>query len=319
MARGSAGDGKTIDDALAVVSVVGMPRSGSTIVSRLLGEVDGFVCVGEVRHIWWGLHRDRGKLCGCGDTLLTCPFWADVFARVGFDGSSEGIAERAAIQDGAVRRTHPWLGLPRTLAGSGHRSPAAHPFASMQLDLYRAIAAVADARVVVDSSKKSDYTAFISGLDGVDTHVVHTLRDPRGILMSHYARAHRDAPSVSHPKEAIRLSGSWLVETAAAAAVVRQRRPHATRVDYGEFASDPLGTLGPIVEALGGDPTTLPIEADGKACLSAAHTAGGSPTRFQNGPVAIKPDQRWHDLNRRDQLIARVVTSPLAPFGLRPW
>ena len=302
-----------VDDGLTIVSVVGMPRSGSTIVSRLLGEVDGFVCLGEVRHLWWALLRNRDHLCGCGDRLLECAFWGEVFDRIGFDGSHAQAERRAAVQEAAVRRRHPWIGLPRLLVARRGAPPRrALPYAEALTALYRAAADVAGAHTVIDSSKKSDYAALVTGM-GVRAHVVHTLRDPRGIVMSHHARAHPDDPSASHPGEALRRSGSWLLETAGAMALTRRRRPDATRVDYERFARTPAATLGEIVELVGGDPASLPIDQDGHAVLGLTHTVGGSPTRFDRGDVAIRPDDRWRTgLHPRDRRVVEVVTSPLA-------
>src|SRR3954447_11520040 len=64
---------------MRVLLVAGTGRSGSTIVSNLLGSVPGLVSVGELRYLW-----ERGLLesgvCGCGAPVPECPFWPRVLA-----------------------------------------------------------------------------------------------------------------------------------------------------------------------------------------------------------------------------------------------
>ena len=50
--------------------------------------------------------------------------------------------------------------------------------------LYRAIATVTGARVIVDSSKLPSYLAVLRGVDGLDVRTVHLVRDPRAAAFS---------------------------------------------------------------------------------------------------------------------------------------
>jgi len=55
-----------------IILIAGHSRSGSTLLDRLLGEMDGFVTVGELRCLWIrGLREDQ--LCGCGTAFRS---WA---------------------------------------------------------------------------------------------------------------------------------------------------------------------------------------------------------------------------------------------------
>jgi hypothetical protein len=62
-----------------VLFIMGMTRSGSTVLDNVLGEVDGFFSAGEVRLIWKrGILESRS--CGCGSPVLECPVWREVVA-----------------------------------------------------------------------------------------------------------------------------------------------------------------------------------------------------------------------------------------------
>lgn len=67
---GSRGAGTTT----RVLFIGGWGRSGSTLLERLVGSMDGTVSVGEMRDVWRrGVMGNR--VCGCGAPFLSCPFW----------------------------------------------------------------------------------------------------------------------------------------------------------------------------------------------------------------------------------------------------
>jgi hypothetical protein len=59
------------EDSIKVLYIAGPTRSGSTLLSKILGEVDGFFNAGEIIDIW-----DRGLasdgLCSCGKAMSQC-------------------------------------------------------------------------------------------------------------------------------------------------------------------------------------------------------------------------------------------------------
>ena len=56
-----------------VVYVLGWYRSGTTLLGNLLGQLPGFVSVGELQALWHALSHPE-SLCGCGLTLGYAPF-----------------------------------------------------------------------------------------------------------------------------------------------------------------------------------------------------------------------------------------------------
>src|SRR4029453_1715634 len=60
-----------------VLFIGALGRSGTTLLERSLGQIEGFCAVGEIRHIW-----DRSfaanELCGCGVPFRGCDFWTAV-------------------------------------------------------------------------------------------------------------------------------------------------------------------------------------------------------------------------------------------------
>lgn len=297
-----------------VVSIVGTPRSGSTVLSRILGEADGAVVVGELRAMWWGAARNPDRLCGCGERFLACPFWVAVMERLGVAPDREHVARMAAMQTDAVRQRHPWRSTRQVLAWSPTTIPArARPFVDLLGRTYDAIAEVAGAQVVVDSSKKSDFVALVSGLDHIDSLVVQTVRDPRGTLFSAYRRSSAE-PTASQPSTALRRSAAWAAESVAGA-VVRRRRAGSLLVRYEDFAAEPETTVRTIAVAAGLGDAAAPFAPDGSVVVGRSHTVLGSPTRFETGPVAIRVDDAWRQqLHPFDRAVATTLTAPVMPY-----
>ncbi len=72
---------------IKILYIASEARSGSTLLGRLLAEVDGCVHVGEIDRIWLRFFKEE-NLCECGLPFRECPFWQQVFdlGWGGFDG-----------------------------------------------------------------------------------------------------------------------------------------------------------------------------------------------------------------------------------------
>ena len=65
---------------VSVLYIAGPGRSGSTLLDTMLGQIDGFVSVGELRNLWARGLGD-GWPCGCGAAVRDCPFWSSVLTE----------------------------------------------------------------------------------------------------------------------------------------------------------------------------------------------------------------------------------------------
>ena len=83
---------------ISVLCIGGTGQNGATLLSRMLGQIPGFVAVGELGRLWdWGLIGNRP--CGCGAPFSDCPFWSRV-GDAAFDGWD---AIDGPHREGAVR------------------------------------------------------------------------------------------------------------------------------------------------------------------------------------------------------------------------
>ena len=79
-------------ETIKVLYIGGYGRSGSTLLDRLLGQMQGFHSVGEMWNIWQKCFIEN-QLCGCGKPFQECDFWSAVVEE-GFGGFQQVDLEK---------------------------------------------------------------------------------------------------------------------------------------------------------------------------------------------------------------------------------
>lgn len=313
--------------ATRVLFVGGSGRSGSTMIANVLGEVPGVVSAGEVRFLWErGILQDR--LCGCGEPFAGCTFWGEVLQRA--LGATRGGVDRALarrMQTGLRERTR-MRSLPRTLGGRGPGASGDELGPTLER-LYAAIAEVAGARVVVDSSKLPTYAALLGALPGIDLHVLQVVRDPRAA--AHSWRRRKLQPDLGpdalmERRGAAKSAALWRIWNGSLEWWCRERGVDHRLQNYESFVADPVGETRRIlrrfelVPAAQVEAVVADIFVDRDVVrLHANHTVAGNPSRHQHGLVPLVPDEEWQTLlDARDRRAVEVLTWPaLRHYGYR--
>ncbi len=307
-----------------VVYVGGTGRSGSTVLAGVLGELPGFLSVGEVRFLWQrGILQDR--LCGCGEHFSGCAWWGEVL-DLALGPSSAAARARLAhhLHEELSSRTRL-----RTLPGhvAGHRSHVSlRPDGELEHVLgrvYAAIAEVGDAQVVVDSSKLPTYAALLGGLETVDPHVVHLLRDPRAAAYSW--RRLKQQPDLGEDglmerRGAWKSALLWTVWNRSLEAMTADLTDRYVRVTYEAFLAQPRAEVERILDTFGMSAEVRPVfSAPSTVWLSANHTVAGNPARHDRGPVSLVADDEWiADMRPSDRRAVTALTLPtLRRYGYR--
>ena len=194
---------------MKVLYIVGLGRSGSTLVDILLDAHSGIQSLGGVRRL---NHYAANRPCPCGaPDFGACPFWSRVDAelerRIGRSLTSVDVHAR------------------------DHRRFAEHNRA-----VFEAAARVAGVDVVVDNSKSVGRLRRLMAVDGLEVLPIHVARDPRGRAQSLRKRNSRGyLPTLTYSHRSLR-----------AFALLRDR-PHIA-VDYDRLAASP-GTEVPKLMA----------------------------------------------------------------------
>lgn len=312
-------------DPLRVVYVLGLYRSGTTVLSTLLGQREGYFCGGELRALWREL-LDPESRCGCGQPLRECEVWRAILATA-FGDDEERVrqvaTEMLGWQTDLLGWTHTWTRMPRLLRQTKVPLEGDSPLAryGRRLDsLYQAIVAVTGAKVVVDSSKEPTDGAVLRALPGLRPVFVHIVRDPRGMVYSslRIGAGGREVDE-SQWRNSAYAALSWSVGNLADSLLCRsQPRDSRVSVRYEDFVVQPRATLDRIA-VLAGQPVGPPITDDQTFEVGTTHTVAGNDNRFRTGPVRIKQDTAWQaHLHPRDRAIVSAISAPLLAWYRYP-
>jgi hypothetical protein len=287
---------------VTVLYVAGWMYSGSTLLGRVLGELDGAFAGGEITRAWSGFVRERP--CSCGVSRRECPLWTAVLA----DACGRVEALDAARVDRLARRFRFNRRAATTQLALHERGPAVADLAEYRehlASLYRSIVRVTGARVVVDTTKSPVYGAILDGIAGLDVRVVHLVRDPRASLRSGSERGH----SRIGPAANVSL---WALSHLAIEREWARRPEHYRRVRYEDFARRPQEVSEALARFAGLDPRTLPIDGT-HIVLGESHVVSGNEySGVETGPVEIAPDEAWRrELSRAGYLGATALIWPL--------
>src|SRR6266496_515614 len=154
---------------IQVLYIAGSGRCGSTMLSCLLGEIEGFVNVGEA-----ALHffmKCPPIPCGCGARVQDCSFWKDVPANRRVQEFGQEFFRVRHVPK-------------RALKGHFGGSKEVQDLIRSMHDLYQSIAEKTGARVIVDSSKNPVVAYALSRVPGIRLSVIHLIRSPQGVVSS---------------------------------------------------------------------------------------------------------------------------------------
>jgi hypothetical protein len=300
------------DGRVKVLYVVGLGRSGSTILSNSLGQIPGFFSGGELNFIW---RRNviENRLCGCGRPVRECPVWTRVMDEA--FGGMDGVDPREMmhLQNLGTRTRH----IPSMMTEGGRRG-LAERLEKLLLNygrLYEAIGTGTGSRVIVDSSKEPAHGFAMGMVPGVDFYALHLIRDPRAAAYSWSKKKYQ--PDTDTKEYMVRFSPTkssalWDSWNASAEALWRRTPERYLRVRYEDFVSDPRRSFEKILRLVREAEAEPPLVGEREVKLGVSHTVSGNPNRFETGAVELRPDHEWiSKMNSRDRALVTALTLPL--------
>ena len=295
-----------------VLFIAGWGRSGSTILSSLLGQLEGFQSIGELQHVWSaGLLRDR--LCGCSAPFRECAFWKEAMGRWMYEPRSE-IERLVALREGF--RTRHYFQRPGRPSGSRFEGEI-REYAGHLMEVYRRIQSSTGCSVIVDSSKAPSHGHLIDRIQGVDLRVLHLVRDPRAVAFSWRRKkvlpAGEDVPYMRR-QGPIRSSLNWAARNFITERLWADRESAGgyLRLHYEDFVRRPRETLVRIRDMAGERSEIDFFTGSRTVSLRPTHQFLGNPSRFQVGEAEIAADQEWSTrIAWNDRLLSTVLPLPM--------
>jgi hypothetical protein len=285
-----------------VLYIGGLGRSGSTILDMLLGDVEGVVNVGEVRHLWERGLRQNAR-CSCRATFAECAFWSAVGEHA-FGGWAS--LDAAAMVAGA-RAVDRHRQLPALLARPARIRVELDRYTGVLARLFTAIHAVSGAELVIDSSKDPPHGFVLREVPDLDLRTVHLVRDSRGVAYSWTKVVERpdatDCDRMMTRMSPARTALMWM--DANALLELLGRSMPTVRVRYEDMVDDPDLWLGRVLEGTSIDPAAR----NGSAVH---HALGGNPIRFRPDRGPLRVDREWRQqLSPRARRTVTALTAPM--------
>lgn len=311
---------------IKVLFILGSSRCGSTVLAGILGELEGLFSAGEIRHLWIDLIEER--LCGCGRPIGECPVWSQVLRKASTYSRAGQVDPRKVLEwEREALRFHHGARI-MSLSGRWRTGGSAlSAYSDAILSIYRSLADVTGARVIVDSGKHSSHGALLRLLPGVRPYLVHLVRDPRAVAFSQSRvkpnpdGGPRNALGGVHP---IKSLAYWNgINLASEAVRRRQGSDRSLLVRYEDFMADPIAAIQRITNFVGVPSGSVPAPFIDEHTVDVGcnHMISGNPTRFQRGKIPLRRDDRWlAEMPTKHRMLANALGLALAlRYGYPIW
>ncbi len=219
-----------------VVYVMGAGQSGSTILGVTLGNCDGFFYAGELEE--WLMTAD-GPRWGASDRQ---DFWSAVKDRVqGAESLFGGAANRCIERSSAVFRVDRWS-TRRRIRGLYRR---------VAEDLVAAVAEVAGASYVVDTSHFPLRARELRALGGIDLHLIYLVRCPQEVVASNTRELSPHEVAEIRWRTLVMNANLWLTQLMAVSTFLSHPADRRIFLRHEDFLADPAGVVRQILYMLG--------------------------------------------------------------------
>jgi hypothetical protein len=302
---------KSVEEPVTILYIVGFRRSGSTLLDIVLGNHSQIESTGELAEIsrnYW--IKNSTRYCGCGKRIHSCPFWSQVrqtwIERVGAD-DAEKYAE--------LQKTfHSYRTLPRMLLEKYKPSSQFRAYSRLNRALFESIREVSGNPVVLDSSKNRVRALAFSMTPGVDLHLIHLVRDARGVAASQKKSFQKDEKAgIPRNYRARSIWNSiilWVAANLLSELVCSQvDRRKMVRVRYEDFMSTPKEVLDNIGSLIHLDLAEVTETIAAGEALQVGHNVGGNHLRMKD-EVRVQPTAgKWDGaLSAREQNVIWLLT-----------
>jgi len=262
-------------DRLKVIYILGAGRSGSTVLSMLLGNQSGIFNAGEIRYLLYENMRSKDLPCSCGLRVVDCPFWGDIVSTL-----KSSLTHR-------VTETLRSRNTPKLFTKSGKNK--IRLLANELQELYGVIASKAGTRAIVDTSKHPLFAYCLKTAPGIELCIVHLVRDPRGMVSS-WSRS----KGYLKARPALSVAMTWNQLNGLAEVLFRNHSPRI-RLRYEDFVRRPLESLNQIVKLCGLNAELHnTVHEDGSFHLrKGQHVVAGNPDKFSLGSVIRIQEKPW--------------------------
>lgn len=277
------------DGRIKVAYVIGCGRSGSTLLSSLLGKHSQIANLGEVYNYsnFFQSAAKHDRHCGCGTKLLECPTWAKV---------------RSSLKD-AIGDEFPTL-----------KDRNLNEFQKNNETFLEVVAREMNAPVLLDTSKRFYRLRLLLKCPNVDVRIIHMVRDPRAYALSQWTKSKQSGATTSYYAYCRR----WLLKNLAVGAFFG-RRVNYLLLTYESLSANSEAALRRVIShcQLSWEPHLC------DQALNEQHDFSGNSRQKSQRATGLEVtwDSRYlNSLSSSQWALGTAITLPLLPiygYGLR--
>ncbi len=269
-----------------IIYISGYGRSGSTLLTILLDNIEGVVGLGEVGNLPRYMGK-QGRECSCNNFYSNCDFWGDVINNL--PSGTNFIEELGTIQ----RKVEPWN------RGWATTQRIKKQYNQKIKTFFEKVFRTTGARAVVDSSK-SAYSSMwralaLSRVPGLNVFVVHLVRDAEAVVSSCKKGRSIDLELDQQGRSGLAAASTGLVGwTIANLAAVQIRRyldnDQSMTLRYEDLVRSPGNQLCKIIDQshLSQDAST-PLQKNDE--FAVGHLVAGNRMARNNNYIQIDPSK----------------------------
>lgn len=302
---------------IKILYIAGTSRCGSTILSNVLGSIEGFCNVGEIKYIW-----DRGIkenwLCSCGERFNDCQFWNKIIKKtiVNYKNFNPEyvlkLSERGINLRGSknIRIRDILLKNEKELEKKINKMIEYKNYLSK---LYSSVEKITKCSVIVDSSKEPIYAYILSNIPSFEVFIIHLIREPHAVI---YSRAYRKKRQYISKNETQNMGTTvfnsildWNLVNFMIKKLFNSNKNKYFKIYYKEFVNQPNNVVNKILRFLGEDSKKASnIFNENKIRLSTTHVFSGNPSRLSKEIIIYDDDEWKYKMDLKQKLLISLFT-----------
>lgn len=302
---------------IKLIYMVGMWRSGGTVLGRILDSSDQIIFVGNLKDFWRkGLKRNNK--CSCGERFENCSFWKEVTKEYKNSFPSENYEEL----NKEFQRIEKWSNffkLKKIIINKKDNSFKSLLFKYLKHNqkLYEIISNLSGKKIIVDSSRNTGRLLALSLINNMELFPINIIRDPRGVLNSLINKDISNYKEIRHSSILNLLQ--WNIKNYFSVDIMKKLNTSSGMyVLYKNFSSCPSELIEKLKIILNCE---LNYELDnGKFSIivETGHLFSGNRKRHTSGKITINEDIEWkEELSLPHKTLASLISLPLFEYILK--
>lgn len=268
-----------------IIYIMGSGRSGSTLLSNMLGTQSEIVCAGEVYNFknFFESAVSNNRLCSCGEKLEECDYWQSVRGKIEADGGN-------ALVD--LKDTN------------------LSAFKENNYSLFSAMRDTSNKKIIVDSSKRHYRLKLLLKSKLFRVVIVHLVRDARAYSYSSLLTGREKGKSdMEYYKKLL----EWQKKNLGIKAIYG-RNPGYIMVRYEDLVINYTKELSRVMALCN---QTMDESRLFDSTIKQSHEFSGNRRFISEGLKTVKLDTRYlENLTQNQWLSGSVIVAPaLSVFG----